>query len=377
MSGALTVDWQVSGSDTLDGTDFGGALPGGKVTFANGETTKTITVSIAGDQTIEADETFSVQLSNPTVAAALVTDTAFGVILNDDPAAPQITLPASATALVGEATAITGLTVADGNSATVTVSLDSRQRLGVADRTGHDLGIGQCAFGHRQRRRRQRHAGHASLHGQRRQRHWRHRRGGIGRRSDDHGRLRPARHLDPVGAGEHAAGPPDRGRGRLQRDLRHQRRRYRQRHPDSHPDPNKGTVSVTQSGTATVTSLSGNRVQITGTTADVNAVLASLEFTAEKNALGASLLITTSDGDDRTVDDSDLLSIDVVSSPESATVTAQTVVAGTPQAVTGLTVGDFDTRWNFRSRWSRPTARSAWRRSAPPSSPTRTPPPCA
>ena len=123
VSGALTVDWQVSGSDTLDGTDFGGALPGGKVTFANGETTKTITVSIAGDQTIEADETFSVQLSNPTVAAALVTDTAFGVILNDDPAAPQITLPASATALVGEATAITGLTVADGNSATVTVSL--------------------------------------------------------------------------------------------------------------------------------------------------------------------------------------------------------------------------------------------------------------
>ena len=165
VSGALTVDWQVSGSDTLDGTDFGGALPGGKVTFANGETTKTITVSIAGDQTIEADETFSVQLSNPTVAAALVTDTAFGVILNDDPAAPQITLPASATALVGEATAITGLTVADGNSATVTVSLDSGQRLGVADRTGHDLGIGQRAFGHRQRRRRQRHAGHPSLHG--------------------------------------------------------------------------------------------------------------------------------------------------------------------------------------------------------------------
>ena len=100
---------------------------------------------------------------------------------------------------------------------------------------------------------------------------------------------------------------------------------------------------MTQTGTATVTSLSGNRVQITGTTADVNEVLASLEFTAEKNTLGASLLITTSDGDDRTVDDSDLLSIDVVSSPESATVTAQTVVAGTPQAVTGLTVGDFDT----------------------------------
>ena len=241
LSGALTVDWQVSGSDTLDGTDFGGTLPGGKVTFADGETTRTITVSIAGDQTIEADETFSVQLSNPTVAAALVTDTAFGVILNDDPAAPQITLPATATALVGEATAISGLSVADGNSATVTVSADPRVNGAVSlTGTGHDLRLRQRAFGHRQRRRRQRHAGHPALHRIGRQCHRRHRRGGVGRRSDDHGRRRPACHFDPVGAGEHAAGPSDRDRRSVQRDLRHQRRRHRQRHPDRDPDPEQG-----------------------------------------------------------------------------------------------------------------------------------------
>ena len=236
VSGALTVDWQVSGSDTLDGTDFGGALPGGKVTFADGETTKTITVSIAGDQTIEADETFSVQLSNPTVAAALVTDTAFGVILNDDPAAPQITLPAAVTALVGEATAITGLTIADGNSATVTVSLTpvngSVSLTGPAtiSASGSVLSVTGSVADVNATLATLRFTGSSAMPPA--PSAWRCRTAIRRPRTPP-----PPRHLDPVSAGKHAAGPPDRGRGRVQRDLRHQRRRHRQRHPDSHPDP--------------------------------------------------------------------------------------------------------------------------------------------
>jgi VCBS repeat-containing protein len=107
--------------------------------------------------------------------------------------------------------------------------------------------------------------------------------------------------------------------------------------------PDQGTVSVTEFGTATVTALSGDRVQITGSTADINKVLTSLEFTAEKDITGASLRITTSDGDTSTDDDSDLLSIDVLSSPVNTVTASQTVVAGLPQPVEGISVDDFDT----------------------------------
>jgi len=85
-SGASTVDWAVTadGSDPADGADFsGGALPGGTVTFAPGETTRTITLAIAGDTAVEASEGFRVTLSNPS-EGTLDTAQATGTIVNDD-----------------------------------------------------------------------------------------------------------------------------------------------------------------------------------------------------------------------------------------------------------------------------------------------------
>ncbi|MFA7383317.1 MAG: Calx-beta domain-containing protein, partial [Desulfurivibrionaceae bacterium] len=86
--GAPSVDWAVvgSGDDPADGADFaGGALPTGTVTFADGETSKTITVNVQGDMTVEADECFSVTLSNP-VGMVLDGDASVGAgtITNDD-----------------------------------------------------------------------------------------------------------------------------------------------------------------------------------------------------------------------------------------------------------------------------------------------------
>ncbi len=80
-----TVDFAVigSGTDAANLTDFGGTLPNGTLTFAPGETSKTITVNVSGDSTIEQDETFAVTLSNPT-AAVVSTASAIGTILNDD-----------------------------------------------------------------------------------------------------------------------------------------------------------------------------------------------------------------------------------------------------------------------------------------------------
>jgi len=58
----------------------------GTVTFAPGETSKTIQVTVVGDAVYEPDETFTVGLSNP-VNATIGSGSATGTIQNDDPVA--------------------------------------------------------------------------------------------------------------------------------------------------------------------------------------------------------------------------------------------------------------------------------------------------
>ncbi len=87
-TGAGTVDWAVSGGD-VDSTDFvGGVLPSGSVSFAAGETSKTISVEVSGDTDFEADEDFTITLSNPSAGSEITTPTADGTILNNDPMPP-------------------------------------------------------------------------------------------------------------------------------------------------------------------------------------------------------------------------------------------------------------------------------------------------
>src|SRR6185437_13337613 len=81
-----TVNWSVAGSgaNPADANDFqGGVPPSGEVFFGGGESSKTIWVPIHGDTTAEADEGFTLSLSNPT-GAAIATGSGTGVILNDD-----------------------------------------------------------------------------------------------------------------------------------------------------------------------------------------------------------------------------------------------------------------------------------------------------
>ncbi|MGE0576484.1 Calx-beta domain-containing protein [Reyranella sp.] len=81
-----TVDWSVvgSGAHAADGADFGGALPSGTVTFAAGETVKTVTLLVSADASPEFDETFDVALANVSAGLALGTASASGTIQNDD-----------------------------------------------------------------------------------------------------------------------------------------------------------------------------------------------------------------------------------------------------------------------------------------------------
>jgi hypothetical protein len=84
LSGAASAQWAVAGS-AVTGADFaGGVLPSGTVSFAAGETSKVITIEVAGDSTVEPDEAFSVTLSSPSTGINLGTASATGIIRNDD-----------------------------------------------------------------------------------------------------------------------------------------------------------------------------------------------------------------------------------------------------------------------------------------------------
>ena len=87
VSGSHSVSYTVSaggGANPADGADFGGSFPSGTVSFSPTETSKMITVSVSADTTVEADETFTVTLSNPTNNANILTADAAGTIENDD-----------------------------------------------------------------------------------------------------------------------------------------------------------------------------------------------------------------------------------------------------------------------------------------------------
>ena len=113
---AQTVAYAVTGTgaNPANAADFtGSTLPAGTLTFAQGQTSQTITVLVAGDTAVEADEGFTLTLSNPnfgTVTQASAT----GTITNDDSLAPNPTpAPAPAPNPVPAGIAQSGTTGAD------------------------------------------------------------------------------------------------------------------------------------------------------------------------------------------------------------------------------------------------------------------------
>jgi VCBS repeat-containing protein len=91
-AGVIGATWTLvatGGAGAAGGDDFvAGQAPTGTVSFADGETSRTIIVAIAGDLLFEADEGFTILLSAPTGGAVLVDASGAGTILNDDPLPP-------------------------------------------------------------------------------------------------------------------------------------------------------------------------------------------------------------------------------------------------------------------------------------------------
>ncbi len=123
VTAPVSVQYAVTGlgANPATASDFGGALPSGVVSFAANETSKTLTINVTGDAELEANESFTVQLSNATASAAIDNDTASGLIIDDDNLAPtDLALTQNAVAEnspVG--TAVGSLTTVDGNAGDV------------------------------------------------------------------------------------------------------------------------------------------------------------------------------------------------------------------------------------------------------------------
>ncbi|NBV21196.1 MAG: hypothetical protein EBS05_04645, partial [Proteobacteria bacterium] len=109
-AGAFTVDYTTTnGTATTANSDY--VATNGTLTFtAGGSLTQIIGVTINGDTTPEADETFFVNLTNVVNSLGTVTLTmsqGTGTILNDDPIAPSFTsLPSNQTIPTGSATTL-------------------------------------------------------------------------------------------------------------------------------------------------------------------------------------------------------------------------------------------------------------------------------
>ena len=77
----VTVDFATTPGTALAGSDY--TTTSGTLTFLAGQTTQTITVNVVGDTSVEPNETFTVNLSNP-VNAQVGTAIGTGSIINDD-----------------------------------------------------------------------------------------------------------------------------------------------------------------------------------------------------------------------------------------------------------------------------------------------------
>ena len=77
----VTVEWATSDGTATAGTDY--TAGSGTLTFGAGDSSRTVSVTVAGDEVDEPDETFTVTLTNPS-GATLGDATATGTITNDD-----------------------------------------------------------------------------------------------------------------------------------------------------------------------------------------------------------------------------------------------------------------------------------------------------
>ncbi len=149
VSRADSIGWRVSGGEATAADFVGGVLPQGRATFIGGQSSVQVTVAVAGDSEVEADEAFSVVLGTPYAGLAVGTGAASATILDDD--APPCFAPGTRIATPFGARAVEALGPGD---AVLTVSGEARTLCWVgswatdpADRAQRAVRVRAHAFG--------------------------------------------------------------------------------------------------------------------------------------------------------------------------------------------------------------------------------------
>jgi hypothetical protein len=78
----ITVAYQTANVTATAGSDY--IAQNGTITFNPGDISKIVSIVVNGDTAVETNETFTVNLSNPSNGAIITTGTALGTITNDD-----------------------------------------------------------------------------------------------------------------------------------------------------------------------------------------------------------------------------------------------------------------------------------------------------
>jgi hypothetical protein len=147
---AVSVNYATSNSTATAGSDY--TASSGTLNFAAGETSKTFTVAIWGDTSLEGNETITATLSNPT-NATLGTSTATGTINDDENATPVNTVPVAQTtnedvAKVFSSGNSNAITVTDAENATLTTTVSIASGKGALGITasGHGASVTATAI---------------------------------------------------------------------------------------------------------------------------------------------------------------------------------------------------------------------------------------
>jgi subtilisin family serine protease len=136
-AGTVTVSYATGGGTATAGSDY--AAQNGTLSFAPGETVKTVLVDVIGDTTFESNETFAVSLSGASANARVQTASATGTITNDDVQPPPVTPTlaiASVSALENTGWFRFTVTLSQALASRVTVRFATANGTAVAGRTG-------------------------------------------------------------------------------------------------------------------------------------------------------------------------------------------------------------------------------------------------
>src|SRR5213596_2817409 len=137
-SQTITVDFATA-DDTATVADNDYVAASGTVTFAPGVTSQPVTVTVNGDTKFESNETFFVNLSNPTGGATISDGQGQGTIVNDD------TAPTLAIDDVSQAEGRTGGTTAFTFTVTKTGATTQSVTVGFTTVDGTATGNSSCA----------------------------------------------------------------------------------------------------------------------------------------------------------------------------------------------------------------------------------------